>query len=1524
MAEQRGGLIYPITIEDNFSVALKRLQEGSTAVAVAMENLRKSSASSGAALDRSLSSSLKSVNLLTKKVGAGNTAIIGQTQLLTSAAQKLEAAQNKLASAQKRLASSFANPSQLNRYSTGLNTATQQTRNFQRATQAATQSNSEFGKSITRIVTAFVAYRALFAGLFLFRDAIGDTVEFSKQIEQAEIGVTSLITELFDLRDAQGNLISGAQGYAAATGIARDRVERLRREAQRTVATFDELLFAFQSALGPGSTAGFNLDEIERFSILISQAAAALTLPQNQLAEEIRSLLQGTITPRATRIATALGLDNELIRRWKELGTLQEELFSRLDGFAAASGDLSQTLTALAARAKSAFLVVANQALGPFIDEIKNLNRDLGDAFEGIIDSDTASQFRAVGEAFAAVVRGAKEFVTSISQEDLAQIFFGISEALKLTVSVFGNFLQGVKEGLALFSSLFGVVNNVLNRIQEGLAILPVFESLVGFLLTISVLSALTLKSWKTLGAIITFIGTSQVGKILTGMLSIAGATKATAVAATGASAQLTRMAGASVALNTSLRSTLATMITMQNVGRVLRTTLVATGAGLAILAASTIIESFFTPVSDGADEAERFAEKIAEASLTLNSSQSGAKQLRESLVGIREETEKVVEQLAVQLGLQGLIGKAREDERKNLERILSIKKELALTENDLESAATSVSAAQLKQAEAAQEIANQLGLTTTQARELADSAIEASQNLQELIRARDAAVERARQADGVERTDLLTEAETLQRAIERGTDTIGAFGVLAGRSQEQVDAAKAALEAYTRATAEAAAGTAEVRDAEDALAERREALARADLAQRQLTARAEADTFRERQANLERETRFVRELNEAREDGASDQEIALIEQRQKIEEITAEYAEQRRAIEQVIDSLKEAQQEAGGLSFGNFAQSILSANSISTLRSQIELLKQAEEAAKQSARLDTEEKITEEADRQARAATRLIKRSRELTAEANARAAAARAETEILRNQEASLARQIQFARLGLRGETIQVFEDVEASEARIRAQIADISTRLRDENIELKLEIDAAQANGELEVVEQLTEELNARLDQGQAEVRELVQQISNLRSEKFADLATNVARAVQELERANQELQGSILTSGLGAAAESIIDTNPLRAQILQTTAALVDQRNQLNLLGIDGQLAIANINQEISTLQSLGPLTEEQQVQLDLLGQQLDLTKQRYADLGQIAQNNIAAIEARLAKLNAIASDPIGEGLRDGFDSLNQEGLTAYNNFLETAVNATQAFSQTVGQLVVQAFQGNADAAAAFGALLSQIAADAISRGVSQGLGLLYDALFQTADVVQDTTAAAALEAAALSWAPIPAGLITAAGQLDAAALALGGAGAGLGAGGAAAGGAARGGAVQGFARGGPAFPRPSGIDRRDTIPAWLRPGEHVIRPESVRKYGGHRLFDALNRGLVPASEVRHLMSYQRGPVQRVKKVHGFATGGPVGSRSRFSGSRSSDDRGILVTDERFASSLVAGGESALARAERRRSKQFSEA
>jgi len=194
--------------------------------------------------------------------------------------------------------------------------------------------------------------------------------EYNAQLEQGKLGIASIIASLAEFRNEAGKKIEGPEALTQSLALADDQIQKLKVDAINTIATFGEILPAFQSALGPGLAAGLNLDEIRKITVQIVQAAGAIGLPANQIAQEVRAILSGTINEDA-RLAKILGISNELVKKWKEQGTLAEELNKRLGAFSSAGILAAKTLDGLTSNLQEAVNVFAGQATERAFEKLK-------------------------------------------------------------------------------------------------------------------------------------------------------------------------------------------------------------------------------------------------------------------------------------------------------------------------------------------------------------------------------------------------------------------------------------------------------------------------------------------------------------------------------------------------------------------------------------------------------------------------------------------------------------------------------------------------------------------------------------------------------------------------------------------------------------------------------------------------------------------------------------------------------------------------------------------------------------------------------------------------------------------------------------------------------------------------------------------------------------------------------------------------------------------------------------------------
>lgn len=423
-----------------------------------------------------------------------------------------------------------------------------------------------------------------------------------------------------------------------------------------------------------------------------------------------------------------------------------------------------------------------------------------------------------------------------------------------------------------------------------------------------------------------------------------------------------------------------------------------------------------------------------------------------------------------------------------------------------------------------------------------------------------------------------------------------------------------------------------------------------------------------------------------------------------------------------------------------------------------------------------------------------------------------------------------------------------------------------------------------------------------------------------------------AVKETANAVNELRGLSREQVEVASKRTELESQALRAKVQE----------------VELERGLASLREQVAKFDS--QKSDEAKEAANLGRQQLFSREAELRLVQQVnqQQKNRIQLELEIARLREKGS--INQGIEFGLQQFAQDNASIFNvgeRFGQSLANGVSEFAgDAIGEAVVAAVDPNRN---------FKLREAAGNLFLSLGTGLLTDViktLFSkllvelgvnlTSSLTAGATAATAITTASgtLVAASTEVGTVFGAATLSmsstisaAATAALGAISAARGAqaaasvAGAVGGGLAKGGAVDrmqrirlpnvstthrnapGYARGG----RPSGIDPRDTIPAWLRPGEWVIRPEAVRMYGD-RIFDLLNsRKLNPAALKGISGSSTRRRLPIVK--HGFATGGPVASSSPRGGG--SVQQILQFHDEQTMDRALAAGPESMIRFARSR-------
>lgn len=351
--------------------------------------------------------------------------------------------------------------------------------------QSTTSASDAMSGALTGLLGKLVSVAAAWKALKAVWGFGEMGIEFNAAMETAQLGIGSLIAAQAKLVDATGQELKGREALNAALVLSSDQMQKLKIAGLETVATTQQLVVAYQQAVGVGLSVGMNLDEIREITIKITQAAQALGLPMNQLAEEVRDLLQGNINPRNTRIATALKITNEEVRKWQAAGghTLADELNKRMEAFGLAGENAAKTWSGVTSNVVEASQTMAGAMTQPLFDRIKdglqNALKDafnlkearISDAFSGLVEAGQVTS-EALGELFQEalgwVVQGAK---------DLSAWF---KENRKEVIEIVGDAKAWAEQLGGILKMMVSIVGSA-NDAQTHFGVLKTFIQMAGF-----------------------------------------------------------------------------------------------------------------------------------------------------------------------------------------------------------------------------------------------------------------------------------------------------------------------------------------------------------------------------------------------------------------------------------------------------------------------------------------------------------------------------------------------------------------------------------------------------------------------------------------------------------------------------------------------------------------------------------------------------------------------------------------------------------------------------------------------------------------------------------------------------------------------------------------------------------------------------------------------------------------------------------------------------------------------------------
>lgn len=1267
------------------------------------------------------------------------------------------------------------------------------------------------------ILAAFTLARVAIAQ---FSNLVREMVNFNARLEQAELGIASLLLAAGNLRDPLGGAVTQAERLPMAMAEARRQADLLRRDSLQTAATFEDLIDTFQVALAPGLTANLQVDQIRQLSVTISQAATALGLAQNQLSEEIRSILEGTIQTRTTRIAVALGITNEDIRQAKEAGRLFEFLQDQFAAFAEAGEQMESTFTALFTNLAGAISLVLGAGGIELFERVKDILRDLQGAFverdpiTGILEPvpEAVRGVRQLGDAFASLVEEGQRLMQALSFEDIETFSTSLAATIRGVGLFLGRVIEGIVKGLGDIRSAgqavaqaiesipgldfidperLGRVLTLLVRIVTVLTVLRFVTSALVSLLGVRLFTRLAVN--LDLWARATTLVTAAKVRLLAVMAAIRGMNFASVIAGiTTASRGLVRVLSRLLAVMIPILAFEIGTSLGQNVEPLQRIVLQVLGGiqiawehtkslflqgidliGSAFRGMYRIIANGLATIFDAAAAGfEKIGRTEAASSLRgVANDIRGA--VRPGLQNLEEAFESTTERLQgssniirgefneILADLRRFAGEEVEPEVVNdfLDRFQqALDTAENRIDNETNSTLRSVLSMQLDQLRKAFE--QEMG-------ELEN--ISFAQQRQARIRTRDEAVARIREniAQTLKELDEGTadfSFDATARVINNIRSLAGAIfnnlpdgDELMGGATESARTLGDLFDALPASINGSRQGLEDLTKLTDQLAD--------DLSR----ARLELDisrATRNLEGPIQQQRRALLEARDQQREMTED----MTEELERAERQRSNLIENQSRLQSRLNLLTQEQRQEVDAAVESFRRMRDMTRQIADAEGGIQLLELRIEGAEEIGDFSEAERLTEQLDEQRTRLAELKQQHESIQQEIDGQAVSSEKVAELIRQ------------RIGLEGEQ------------------AVLAERIRD--IEADREKIAEGVNAALELrLRQLSQE---------AEIE------SRRRSEDLA-IEVNALRQMQATE-------------------------DSARRKAIQAEKQVQQQELLLDRLRETQSAERVALEQKINFAQS-------EELRNQLIAQRLQLEKEHNLELDK-ASLKLKKIEEDEERLKKIAEQPVLMGMVVAFENLQDEMLSAEGKFKNTVkimTSAIEGFAEVVSQSIVDAFDPTTDESfrERFGRFLQSLAKEIISMLVKVAIAKI-----------------------ALGVAGFFGGGANEGGAVNDLANYNGGQAIG----------AATGGRTdrlrdkaQGFAKGG----RPDGLHPSDTIPIWTAPGEWVIRAKAVAKYG-NAVMDRINQGLVDPTALAGLAGVRRSAGVSTPRGIGRATGGPTPS------------------------------------------------
>lgn len=210
-----------------------------------------------------------------------------------------------------------------------------------------------------------------------FTSIINSGISFNKTIETASVGMSGVLISMTKLADRELK-------WNEAMLVSRNIIKDLNKQALLTAATPQELTQTFSGLMGIGIGRGLTIEQIKSFTVMGVNAVKSMGLEGRQLIQELRDLLQGSISPQKSTLATALGITTADIKAAQNSAEgLFKFLEKRMNGFRISANYFPNTFQGSMAVLSGAFQMLIAEGMEEPMKRITELAKEM---FRGLLN----------------------------------------------------------------------------------------------------------------------------------------------------------------------------------------------------------------------------------------------------------------------------------------------------------------------------------------------------------------------------------------------------------------------------------------------------------------------------------------------------------------------------------------------------------------------------------------------------------------------------------------------------------------------------------------------------------------------------------------------------------------------------------------------------------------------------------------------------------------------------------------------------------------------------------------------------------------------------------------------------------------------------------------------------------------------------------------------------------------------------------------------------------------------------------